>query len=130
MPQINLGVSFNEAKTEGEKQMLKLTPGVYKIVVKEVKVTESSKGNPQLQWTYEVVENQNSDFNGKQLMNWTPLPHNGNVKGIGFIVSALEAIGMTYDGQGFDTDQCVGLTCHANVIVDEKKYNKIASFVV
>lgn len=130
MPVIDLGMSFNEAKEEGERQKLKLTTGPYKLACREAKLGESKeKKTPQVAWLFEVVENQNSDFNGKQLRSWTSLPHDGKSGGIGYIVEITEALGVPWDGQSFELDACVGKMCNANVGLDKNGYNVIESFI-
>ncbi len=129
MPLINLGMSFNEAKQEGERQKLKLTEGPYKLVCKVAKTTESKKKTPQIEWLFEVVENTNPDFNGKELRKWTPLPHDGKVGGIGYLVEITEALGVPWDGRGFDLDACVGKICNANIELNDDGFNNIKSFI-
>lgn len=128
MPIINLESSFDDAKIEGEKQKLKLPVGTHKVICKNAELKESKKGTPQLEWTFEVVESQNKDLNGKQLKSWTPLPHNGNNRGIGFIVDLTAAFGKPWSGSEINTDDYIGQTCNVNVEHDGD-YARIASFV-
>lgn len=130
MPLLDLGVSYNEAKVEGDKQKLRLTIGQYKLMCKEVALKKSSKDTPQAEWSFDVVDNVNPDFNGKQLKTWTPLPVNGNLKGIGFLVDVTAALGKPWTGDKLNTDDYITKTCLANIIIDEKTgYNRIESFV-
>ncbi len=129
MPFIDLGMSFNEAKQEGERQKLKLTEGPYKLVCREAKAMESKKKTPQIEWLFEVVENTNPDFNGKELRMWTPLPHGGKTGGIGYVVEVTEALNVPWEGSRFDLDSCVGKTCNANIELNKDGFNNIKSFI-
>ena len=129
MPTVKIGTAFAEGEEISEKQRLKLPDDAYVIMCTECVSTTSSKGNPQLQFTFETQNNPNPDYNGKKLMYWAPLPHDGNNKGIGFLVDVTRALGKPWEGDSLNTEDYPTRTCTVNVIVDKEGYNKIKSFV-
>ena len=128
MPVINLGVDYNQAKTESDKQKERLPEGPCKVICKDIEAVMSKKNTPQLKWTLESIENPNPDLNGKSVMTWTPLPYEGNTKGIGFLVDITTAFGKPWEGSEIDTDQYIGKTCVVNLAKDDKGYVNIKSY--
>ena len=128
MPVIQLGVDYNQAKAESDKQKEKLPEGPCKVICKDIEAVMSKKNTPQLKWTLESIENSNPDLNGKKVMTWTPLPHEGNTNGIGFLVDITTAFGAPWAGAEIDTDMYLGKTCIVNLVKDDKGYVNIKSY--
>ena len=124
MPVINLEMDYNAAKEISDEQKIKLAPGPHKFVCKEVKPTESKKGNAQLEWTLSSIEESDPKMNEKTVKVWTSL----SPKAVGFLVDITSAFGIPWEGTQLDTDQYVGQTCVANVEHDGD-FTKIKSYV-
>ena len=136
MPVINTGCSVEEAEQQSEADLAKSQPlpnGSYKVLCQNIEQTVSSKGRPQLKWTLETVEAPEASHNGRTLMHWVPLPHEGNNSGVGFLLDITKAFGKVFE-PNFNTEDYQGRTAIANVTQQPpneagKVFNKIASFV-
>ena len=135
MPVIDLGMTCDDAVTESSKAFTPLPSGSYKMTCTDCELGTSGNGRPRLAFTFSVIENENPDYNGKTLKYFTPLPHNGNNSGIGFLTNVCVALGKPWNGSSIDTADYSGRACQANVVEDPatdgsgKVYNKIKSFV-
>lgn len=134
MALIDVGVDFSMAQAEAEKSMKPAAKGVYELQVSNVELGETKEGNPRLMFKIEIVNSPNPDYNGKGMTYFANLPHNGQLKGIGYLTQILSALGRPWTGTNgnyqFDTDSLIGLRCRANVgISKDGKWNQIDSFV-
>ena len=129
MPIIEVGETFSKGEEVSEKQRFKLPEEPFDLMCTVCQATTSSKGNPQVEFTLGTQGHTNPDFNGKKLMYWAPLPHDGNNRGIGFLVDITKALGKPWDGSSLNTEDYPTRTCRANIIIDKEGYNKIKSFV-
>jgi|TARA_R100001530_G_scaffold6369_2_gene7460 hypothetical protein len=135
MPVIDLGMTCDDAVTESSKAFTPLPSGSYKMTCTDCELGTSGNGRPRLAFTFSIIESANPDYNGKTLKYFTPLPHNGNNSGIGFLTNVCVALGKPWNGSSLDTADYAGRTCQANVVEDPatdgsgKIFNKIKSFV-
>jgi|TARA_R100001530_G_scaffold87069_1_gene60622 hypothetical protein len=134
MPVIDLGISNEDATTEANKGFEPLPTGTYTLNCTGCELGTSANGRPRLTFDFAVVDNPNPDFNGKTLKYFTPLPHQGNNSGIGFLTSVCVALGKPWNGTSLDTSDYPGRQCGANVVEapsqdGTKIFNNIKSFV-
>ena len=130
MALIDVGVDFSMAQVEAEKSMKPAVKGVYELQVSSVELGETKEGIPRLMFKLDIVNSPNPDYNGKGMTYFANLPHNGQLKGIGYLTQILSALGKPWTGTQLDTDSLIGLRCRANVgISKDGKWNQVDSFV-
>lgn len=130
MTRVNMGVDFSAAQVEAEKQMAPIPDGTYELQVKEIKGGVTQMGIPRLGFTLELVNCENPDLNGKGVYYSSNLPHQGSMKGVGFLVNLLSALGKPWTGQELDTDSLIGARCRANLVKQKNNnFSEIKSFV-
>lgn len=129
MPIVEIGCTVEEANVQSERDKITLIPGSYKLMCMEIEAGESSKGRPQLKFTFNVADHPNADFNGKKLMYWCSLPHAGSSAGIGFLLDVTTALGKPWQGASLVTEDYIGMFCTANVDKNKQGYMNIVSFV-
>lgn len=135
MPTIELGVDFNIAKEEDDKNRQPLKPGVYTMTCVAVEMGESKKGRPMLIFDLETSSNSDAASNGKKFKSFCPLPHNGDNSGIGFLLNVTKALGKPWVGNQITTEDYIGLQCAANLADgkpndDGHVFSQIKSFVI
>lgn len=121
---IELASDFDQAKVLADEAKVLLPVGPHKFICKDCKPTESKKGNAQLEWTLESVEESDPSLNGKTIKVWTSLSD----KAVGFLVDITSAFGIPWEGKQLDTDKYIGQTCVANVEHSDG-YARIKSYV-
>lgn len=89
---IKMPTSMEEAR-----QFKPLDPGVYHVKIKDVKAKMSGKGNPQLNWTLEVIE----PIASARRLCWYSTPWMESA--MGFLADLAEAIGEEWD-DSFEID--------------------------
>jgi hypothetical protein len=109
------GKNLNEvAAWDGEANML--PPGEYVFQVEECAISETSNGNPQLEFDLVVVQGALTDTcDGAKKKHWVVMTENS----AGRVRNMIDACGVAMDEDGsFDSDQFVGTSFIAEVFED------------
>lgn len=129
-PIIELGIDFNAAQKEAEKAMQPAPIGVYELQVSTIEPGVTKTGKGRLMWIMQIVNNADATLNGKKVSYFTNIPTPTDISGIGFLVQLTNALRKPWNGQSFNTDDYLGLTCRANLgISEDGKWNNVVSFV-
>lgn len=135
-PLVEIGATFKEAEKAAE---FKTVPsGVYQLQCVDVTPFIGAKtGRPCLKWRFETIGQANPELNKVSIFNNTPLPHEGEFSGVGFLVDTTSALGKPWTSDKMETNDYIGKQAKANVVLitpNEKNQlnkpkNEISSWV-
>ena len=121
------GISFEEAVEVSS--LPSLNEGDYPVSIKTVVGYLSGEkakrpGRPGLTWTF-VVKSENPKENGRNLFYRTPLPFEGEMSGIGFLVNLCKAVKEKWEGKDpgafvlSHPEKFIGKSCTAREGIEE-----------
>ena len=134
---VNVGVTIDEAQEIAKKQLEPAPASIYELQCTECvdqaedgSQLKTKKGRPQVYFTLAITGAADPDLNGKQMRVYCMLPHKGDNTWLDRLIKLTKALGPGWNGTGFNTEDFIGKTCRANVVVsDDGKWNEIESYV-
>lgn len=119
---INIGVNLDTVESGFE-----IVPeGTYHLRISSCKQATSQSGKPKLQFAYEIIAP--AEFAGKKIPDSISLQDQALWK----LKALVEAAGISYDEDGFDDDDTIGLEFMAEVgtrMYDNKTVNDITKYM-
>lgn len=109
MPEIDLGIEFEDVKDEDKFDPMPAAAFEFQILAQESR--ETGAGRPTINWTLGVINH--SEYVGRQVFYNTPLPWDKDgqrdISGIGFLVALAKAVGREWSGGKIVPEEYVGL---------------------
>ncbi len=117
MPKIELDVTQAKA-------LEPLPPGLYPVVIQQARLDESSTGKPMLVLDFEVTD---GDHVGRHVFTNVVLTKEADWR----IKQLLDAAGVYYDADGFDSDELLGRSLVVRVgieVYEGQARNRVSAF--